>query len=130
MAPASPSGSNLLQLTYVSKIVSCDKDAKKVIVERRAEGGVQVLETQLPCLITMLEGVNEMRRGTIDDSLRAARAEVVTWSAKDAGIADLTKCGLQRLADHRQESVRARAALRARVLHRACKKPRATRPKP
>ena len=86
---------NLLQLTYVSKIVSCDKDAKKVVVERRAEGGVQLLETKMPCLITMLEGVNEVRRGTIDDSLRAARAEIVTWSAKDAGIADLAKCGLK-----------------------------------
>jgi electron transfer flavoprotein beta subunit len=86
---------NLLQLTYVSKIVSCDKEARKVVVERRAEGGVQLLETKMPCLITTLEGVNEVRRGTIDDSLRAARAEIVTWSAKDAGIAELAKCGLK-----------------------------------
>jgi electron transfer flavoprotein beta subunit len=86
---------NLLQLTYVSKIVSCETEARKIVVERRAEGGVQLLETQLPCLITMLEGVNEVRRGTIDDSLRAARAEIVTWSAKDAGIAELAKCGLK-----------------------------------
>jgi electron transfer flavoprotein beta subunit len=27
--------------------------------------------------------------------LRAARAEIVTWSAKDAGIEDLTLCGLR-----------------------------------
>jgi electron transfer flavoprotein beta subunit len=86
---------NLLQLTYVSKIVSCDKDAGEIVVERRAEGGVQLLKTKMPCLITTLEGVNEVRRGTIDDSLRAARAEIVTWSAKDAGIAELAKCGLK-----------------------------------
>lgn len=43
----------------------------------------------------MLEGSNEVRRGGINDLLRAARAEVVTWSAKDADIADLTKCGLK-----------------------------------
>ncbi len=86
---------DLLQLTYVSKIESCDPDKREIIVERRAEGGVQVLQTKLPCLITMLEGTNEIRRGTIDDSLRAARAEIVTWSAKDADITDLTKCGLK-----------------------------------
>jgi electron transfer flavoprotein beta subunit len=86
---------DLLQLTYVSKIESCDPEKREIIVERRAEGGVQVLQTRLPCLITMLEGTNEIRRGTIDDSLRAARAEIVTWNAKDAGIADLTKCGLK-----------------------------------
>jgi electron transfer flavoprotein beta subunit len=43
----------------------------------------------------MLEGTNEVRRGTISDALRAARAEIVTWNAADAGITDLLKCGLR-----------------------------------
>lgn len=85
----------LLQLTYVSKIVECDPVKGEMIVERRAEGGVQVLKTATPCLITMLEGSNEVRRGAFADSLRAARAEIVTWSARDAGIEDLGKCGLK-----------------------------------
>ncbi|PNG27673.1 electron transfer flavoprotein subunit beta/FixA family protein [Methylocella silvestris] len=86
---------DLLQLTYVAKIVECDPDKREIIVERRSEGGVHVLKTKLPCLITMLEGSNEVRRGAMKDALRAARAEIVTWSAKDAGIADMTKCGLK-----------------------------------
>jgi electron transfer flavoprotein beta subunit len=85
----------LLQLTYVAKIESINPDSREIIIERRAEGGVQVLKTKMPCLITMLEGMNEVRRGTIDDSLRAARAQIVTWSAKDAEIEDLSKCGLK-----------------------------------
>ncbi len=36
-----------------------------------------------------------MRRGAFEDALRAARADVITWSAKDAEIEDLTKCGLK-----------------------------------
>lgn len=86
---------NLLQLTYVSRIAELDLDGRGITVERRAEGGVQVLKTRLPCLITMLEATNEMRRGSMADALRAARAEVVTWSAADAGIEDMTKCGLR-----------------------------------
>ncbi len=86
---------NLLQLTYVAKIASVDPETRAVTVERRAEGGTQVLQTRLPCLVTMLEGSNEIRRGTLDDALRAARAEIVTWSAADAGIEDMTKCGLR-----------------------------------
>lgn len=86
---------DLLQLTYVAKIEQCDPEQREIVIERRAEGGVQVLKTKLPCLITMLEGTNEVRRGTIADSLRAARAEIITWSAKDAGIQDLAKCGLK-----------------------------------
>lgn len=85
----------LNQLTYVAKIVELDPELGRITVERRAEGGVQVLSTRLPVLITMLEGTNEIRRGTLDDAFRAARAKIVTWSAADAGITDLTQCGLR-----------------------------------
>ena len=86
---------NLHQLTYVAAIRELDLDAGKITVERRAEGGVQVLTTKLPCLITMLEGTNEIRRGSIDVALAAVRAEIVTWNAASAGIAELARCGLK-----------------------------------
>jgi len=82
-------------LTYVAKIADIDQNAGTIEVHRRAEGGVQVLKTKMPCLITMMEATNEIRRGSIDDALRAARAEIVKWSAKDAGIEDVQKCGLR-----------------------------------
>jgi electron transfer flavoprotein beta subunit len=83
------------QLTYISKIVDLDLDAGFITVERRAEGGTQLLRTRTPALVTMLEATNEMRRGTIENALIAARAQVVTWNAADVGIEDLTKCGLR-----------------------------------
>lgn len=85
----------LLQLTYVAKIANVDLEGRSIQVERRSEGGVQVLQTRLPCLVTMLEATNEIRRGAMADALRAARAEVVIWSAKDAGVEDISKCGLR-----------------------------------
>jgi electron transfer flavoprotein beta subunit len=85
----------LTQLTYVSRIREVDPKAGTLIVERRAEGGIQVLSSRLPVLITMLDGESSIRRGTMDDALRAARAQVVRWSAADAGIEDLQKCGLK-----------------------------------
>jgi electron transfer flavoprotein beta subunit len=85
----------LLQLTYVARIVSLDPQSHNVEVERRSEGGVQVLRSRLPCLMTMLEATNEIRRGSLADALRAARATIVKWSAQDADVEDLTKCGLR-----------------------------------
>ncbi|MGJ5037064.1 MULTISPECIES: electron transfer flavoprotein subunit beta/FixA family protein [unclassified Bradyrhizobium] len=85
----------LLQLTYVAKIREVDPVARTIEAERRSEGGVQVLKTKLPCLVTMLEATNEIRRGAMADALRAARAQIVTWSAKDAGVEDISKCGLK-----------------------------------
>jgi electron transfer flavoprotein beta subunit len=86
---------DLLQLTYVSAIVDIDDASRSIKLERRSEGGTQLLQSRLPCLITMLEGSNVVRRGKIDDALRAARADIVTWNAKDAGIEDLQLCGLR-----------------------------------
>lgn len=85
----------LLQLTYVARIASVDAAARSIEVERRAEGGVQRLRSRLPCLVTMLEATNEIRRGTLTDALRAARATIIKWNAQDAGVEDLAKCGLR-----------------------------------
>jgi electron transfer flavoprotein beta subunit len=85
----------LLQLTYISKINTLDLEEGTIEMERRAEGGTQMLKTAMPCLITMLEGSNEMRRGSLNDALRAARADVTVWSAEQAGIPDILKCGLR-----------------------------------
>ncbi|WP_024519952.1 electron transfer flavoprotein subunit beta/FixA family protein [Bradyrhizobium sp. Tv2a-2] len=85
----------VMQLTYVVKIGALDLTARTIEAERRSEGGVQVLRTRLPCLITMLEATNQIRRGAMADALRAARAPIVKWSAQDAGVEDISKCGLK-----------------------------------
>jgi electron transfer flavoprotein beta subunit len=85
----------LLQLTYVAKLAAVDLASKTIEVERRAEGGVQVLRSRLPCLITMLEATNEIRRGSLGEALAASRATVTKWNADDAGIEDITQCGLK-----------------------------------
>jgi electron transfer flavoprotein beta subunit len=84
-----------LQLTYVARIVSLEPGARTIDVERRSEGGLQLLRSRLPCLVTMLEGTNDIRRGSLADALRGARAPIAKWSAQDAGIEDLSKCGLR-----------------------------------
>ncbi|MGZ2433739.1 electron transfer flavoprotein beta subunit [Rhizobium pisi] len=85
----------LQQLTYVTKIVSVDLHAREITVERRSEGGTQMLKSRLPCLISVLEGVNGIRRGSVADALRAARAQIPTWRAADAGIVQIANCGLR-----------------------------------
>jgi electron transfer flavoprotein beta subunit len=85
----------LMQLSYVSQIEKIDIEAGTIDVERRSEGGVQKLRSKMPCLISILEGVNEMRVGSLTDALKAARATIIKWSAQDAGVEDISKCGLR-----------------------------------
>lgn len=82
-------------LTYVSQVDSVDTTSRTIQVQRRAEGGVQVLTTQLPCLVTMLEGTNEMRFATLDNMFRAARHQLKIWDRVAAGIEDVSKIGLK-----------------------------------
>jgi electron transfer flavoprotein beta subunit len=86
---------DLQLLTYVSEIVKLDLDKREITLHRRAEGGVQVLQTKLPCLITMLEGTNEMRFATMTNMFRAARYPLKQWDKDAAGIEDVTKIGLK-----------------------------------
>jgi electron transfer flavoprotein beta subunit len=86
---------DLQLLTYVSKIVDLDLDQREITLHRRAEGGVQVLKTKLPCLITMLEGTNEMRFATMSNMFRAARYPLKQWDKDAAGIEDVSKIGLK-----------------------------------
>lgn len=85
----------LQQLTYVSRIEGVDLERREITVHRRAEGGVQVLRTKLPCLVTMMEGANTIRFAGMDDMFRAARCDVVEWDHKAAGIPELARCGLK-----------------------------------
>lgn len=81
-------------LTYVSKVCELEPDARHIVVERRAEGGVQVLRSALPAVVTMLEGTNEIRFADMPGMFRATRQEVQHWN-RDVIGADLTQVGLK-----------------------------------
>ena len=112
---------DLLQLTYVSRIVECDPEKGKITVERRAEGGVQVLETDCPASSPCSRAPMKCGAARSRTALRAARAEIVTWSAKDAEIEDLTKCGLKGSPTIVKKVFAPAAALRKGRLRRAAK---------
>jgi electron transfer flavoprotein beta subunit len=82
-------------LTYVEKIESLDLETREIVVQRRSEGGVQVLKTGIPSLVTVLEGVNEMRFATMPDMFRAARYPLKIWDKDAAGIEDIARVGLK-----------------------------------
>ena len=82
-------------LTYFSAIDTLDLAERSITVRRRSEGGVQVIRTRLPALITMLEGSNQIRFAGMDDMFRSARFEVPKWNKERAGIEDISKIGLK-----------------------------------
>ena len=81
-------------LTYVSAIRELDPATRRIVVERRAEGGVQVLESVLPAVITVLEESHEVRCADMPGMFRAARQPVRVWDRNAIDI-DLAQVGLK-----------------------------------
>jgi electron transfer flavoprotein beta subunit len=82
---------DLPQITYVRKIEEID--AKRIVAERLLENGHEVIESPLPCLLTVVKEINEPRLPSLKGKLAAKKAVIVKWTAADIG-AEKGKIGL------------------------------------
>jgi electron transfer flavoprotein alpha/beta subunit len=86
---------NISQLTYVFKIRKLDPDSKAVVVERLLEEGREVVETQLPALLTVVKDINQPRYPTFMGIRKATRMQIPTWTAADLAGANVDRFGLK-----------------------------------
>lgn len=79
---------NLPQATYVRRIdsVHLDTSPKIIIVERLVEEGYEMLEVQLPALITVVKEINEPRMPSLRGKMKAKAAEIAVWKNSDLNI--------------------------------------------
>jgi len=80
------------QVTYVKKIEEMGKDKAKM--ERLMEDGYEIVETPLPCVITVVKEINSPRLPSLKGKMRAKNATIVKWGLKDIGC-DLHSVGLE-----------------------------------
>lgn len=70
---------DLPQVTYVKKLISIDD--KKVVVERALEDGHEVVECELPCVLTAVKELNEPRYPSVQGIVDAFDVEEVkVWN--------------------------------------------------
>jgi electron transfer flavoprotein beta subunit len=79
---------NLPQATYVRRIdtVHLDSSPKIIVVERLVEEGYEMIEVQLPALITVVKEINEPRMPSLRGKMKARSAEIVVWKNSDLEI--------------------------------------------
>ena len=77
--------------TCIQKIRSCDESS--IVVERMMDDGYDVLQAPYPLLITVVKDINQPRVPSLKGKMKAKRAEIIVYSAKDIG-ADPTCIGL------------------------------------
>jgi len=80
------------QLTYVIKVK--DINDRTVTAVRKTESGRQVVEAQLPALITVEKELNDLSYASLPNMMKAATYEPEMWNVKTLPY-DLTKMGLK-----------------------------------
>ncbi len=82
---------DLPQVTYVREI---EVEGKTLRVKRAIEDGYELVETQLPALLTVTKDINEPRLPAMDQIMAAYREkEIIIWTADDIE-ADTDNIGL------------------------------------
>lgn len=69
------------QVTYVKKIEEI-KD-NKARVERMTEEGYDIIETPLPCLLTVVKEINTPRLPSLKGMMKSKSAKIIQWTAAD-----------------------------------------------
>jgi len=82
---------DLPQITYVRKIEGIDD--RRIVAERLLEGGYEVIEAPLPCVLTVVKEINQPRLPSLKGKMAARKAVITKWGAADIG-ADPASIGL------------------------------------
>jgi electron transfer flavoprotein beta subunit len=74
---------NLPQITYATRI---SLEGGKVVAERDLENERQIVESKLPCLISVTREINEPRLPTLMAIMGASKKPMNTWTAADLNL--------------------------------------------
>ena len=79
------------QITYVSKI---EINGNIVRAEREHEEGYEVIEAELPLLVTVVKSINVPRYPTVKGTMKANRKQIPVWTTQDLEV-DEARIGLK-----------------------------------
>ncbi|WP_174733713.1 electron transfer flavoprotein subunit beta/FixA family protein [Mesobacillus harenae] len=82
-------------ITNVIEVSEVNKAEKTVLIKRKQISGYELIQTQLPCLLTVEKEINSILYSPLPNMLRAARYEPVIWAVSDLGEVDKTQLGLK-----------------------------------
>lgn len=94
-AQVGPSLAQKLGIPHVSYVISIlEASAKKLKVKRLVDDAYEIIEVELPALITVEKGINIPRFPSIEGFFRSEAEEVTIWGADDVK-ADMKHIGLE-----------------------------------
>lgn len=86
---------NIPPVTKVIKIEEVNEGGRYIKVHRKIEDGYEVIQSQLPCLITVEKEINEVSYSPMPNMIKAARYQPVIWTVDDFEGVDIAQLGLK-----------------------------------
>ncbi len=83
VGPGIATRTGVSQLTYVMEIEAVDFTKGEIIVQRKLHGARERVRARLPALLTVVKEINELRRASLPNMIKAARSEIEVWDEKD-----------------------------------------------
>lgn len=82
-------------ITSVIEVVKVNEQEKNVVIKRKLTNGYELIQSQLPCLLTVEKEINEIDYSPLPNMIKAARYEAVVWTVNDLENVDRTRLGLK-----------------------------------
>jgi electron transfer flavoprotein beta subunit len=73
-------------VTYVAAVEEIKPEAKTMRAQRMIDEGRQVVEAQLPAVVSVVKEINEPRYPSFMGIRKASKATIPTWSIADLGV--------------------------------------------
>jgi electron transfer flavoprotein alpha/beta subunit len=94
-AQIGPQVAEFLKLPQVTYARDIKVDGKKVIVERVLEDGYEVIEAQMPCLVTCIKEMNKPRYPTVSRILKACKELKIPYMTAAQINCEKSRIGLE-----------------------------------
>ena len=83
---------DISQIIFVKSIR--ELTPQKIVAERMTEDGFEVVEAPLPCLVSVVKGINEPRMPSLRGVMTSKKAQIPVWTVKDVEV-DPARIGLK-----------------------------------
>ncbi|WP_210366291.1 electron transfer flavoprotein subunit beta/FixA family protein [Bacillus sp. REN3] len=82
-------------VTNVIEVSEVDIKEKNIQIKRKQINGYEVIQSELPCLLTVEKEINDIEYAPLPNMIKAARYEPVIWSVNDLDDVDKAQLGLK-----------------------------------
>lgn len=82
-------------VTSVLEISEINEKEKTVLIKRKLVNGYELVQVNMPCLLTVEKEINEIEYSPLPNMIKAARYEPIIWTVDDFEGVDRTRLGLK-----------------------------------